>query len=128
MKKFVAFLLAAAMCLSLCACSSGGYEDIIKCLDDKDYSGAIALIQKMAEEENDGQNIDGMDDNFSGDNGGDADAEDPEKEALYNKCISFLNDWAEHGDATFQVEEEVLSGHQAFLNMYDNLQPQSYIL
>ncbi len=124
MKKCLAFILALALCLSLSACgSSDKYDDIIQCLDDKDYSGAIALIQQMAQEENDdGLNIDIMDDIFSGDNGGDAGEVDPEKENLYNNCINFLNSWAENGNATFYAEDATLSGQEAFLYMYDQLQ------
>ena len=124
MKKIVALILAATLCLSLCACGdSDKYEDIIACLDDKDYSGAISLIQQMAAEDDGQLNIDIMDNDFSGDNGGDAGEVDQEKEDLYNKCVDFLNNWAEAGDASFYTDEETaLSGQEAFLYMYDKLQ------
>lgn len=124
MKKIVALILAATLCLSLCACGdSDKYQDIIDCLDDKDYSGAISLIQQMAAEDDGQLNIDIMDNDFSGDNGGDAGEVDQEKEDLYNKCVDFLNNWAEAGDASFYTDEETaLSGQEAFLYMYDKLQ------
>ena len=124
MKKIVALILAATLCLSLCACgNSDKYEDIIACLDDKDYSGAISLIQQMAAEDDGQLNIDIMDDDFSGDNGGDSGEVDQEKEDLYNKCVDFLNNWAENGSASFHTDDETaLSGQEAFLYMYDKLQ------
>lgn len=58
MKKWIAMLLAAILCLSLCACGSSKYEKydtIIDALEQKDYEGAIEEIYKLYLAENGGE-------------------------------------------------------------------------
>lgn len=55
MKKILSFLLAAAVCVSLCACSAGDelfakYADLIYLLEDGKYEDAIAMIEDMRPE------------------------------------------------------------------------------
>lgn len=55
MKKILSFLLAATLCVSLCACSAGDelfakYADLIYLLEDGKYEDAIAMIEDMRPE------------------------------------------------------------------------------
>ena len=115
MKRIAAFLVVAALCLSLCACQSGvdpKYQAVIDQLENGNYQNAIDLIENMATLDK-GEN----DENNNGGNAGDAGVEDSNKQpeltqeqiAWKEKVVGnwFADDRAtEAGHTGFAVKED----------------------
>ena len=117
MKKYLALILVLALSLSLCACTiTTEYGDIVKCLDDHDYYGAIMLIEQMANEHYGANNDDG------GDNGEDEPQTDMEKHNQYDNLIRNLDSFTQP-DAYVSIwveeTETSLQGNDAWAYLYD---------
>jgi len=118
MKKFLAFTLAMVMALSLCACTfTTEYGDIVECLDNKDYQGAIVLIMQMAQEESgEGDTPDGITLDEA------AQEAEREKKNKYDNLKRILEDFItnNYSPSIWDEENQVsLSGNDAWEYLYN---------
>lgn len=115
MKKTIALILALVMCLSLCAC--GGvdqrYAELINCLDNNDYEGAVAQVMMLRQQAIDNGDIVLVE----------PQEEDYELVGRYQTVTWFLKNYSPEGYSSIydQRQEKSLSGNEALAFCYNEL-------
>lgn len=140
MKKLTALLLAMIIALSLSACSSENpyekYEDIFELLDKGKYDKAIALIEKMKNPDDSGnENTQGSNESSGGSNNdtsgssGSANLQEPDEETkalleLYNAIAGCLDEYDPGTTLCLYTSEagHTMYGQEALQYCYEKLQ------